>query len=238
MDIIKQIGALFESFSSRASYFSVLIIVIGAILHYSGVNLSPSTKTKLILFVVLLIITALFSLGLVIHLCYPKLRIWPPPGKSSWQFWFVWILYTAGALGVSVIGILDWGTLKLNHWSLPVTGAGLLLFAVALGEWGVRTLNVYQTLGLKGALLTKGPYRVSRNPQYVAEIFIYTGIILVTGSFAALIIGIIMMLWFIMAPFSEEPWLEQQFGKQYKEYRKNVPRFIGLRSFKLQSHRE
>ena len=81
--------------------------------------------------------------------------------------------------------------------------------------------------------MTKGPYRVSRNPQYVAEILIYTGIILITGSFEALIIGMIMMLWFVMAPLSEEPWLGQQFGKQYEEYRKNVPRFIGLRSFKL-----
>jgi len=43
----------------------------------------------------------------------------------------------------------------------------------------------------------------------VAEILIYTGIILVTGSFEALIIGIIMMLWFVMAPLSEEPWIGQ-----------------------------
>jgi protein-S-isoprenylcysteine O-methyltransferase Ste14 len=233
LDVVKKIGVLFESFSSRASYFAVLIIVLGAILHYSGVTLSLSSENKLIIFVVLLILTTSFSLGLFIHLCYPKLRIWPPPGKSSWQFWFVWILYTVGALGVSVIGILDWGTLELNHWSLSLIGGGLLLFAVTLGEWGVRTLNVHQTLGLKGALLTKGPYRISRNPQYVAEILIYTGIILVTGSFEALIIGIIMMLWFVMAPLSEEPWLGQQFGKQYEAYRKNVPRFIGLRSFKL-----
>ena len=238
MDVIKQIVALFESFSSRASYFSVFIIVLGAIAHYSGVNLTISTENKLIVFVVLLVLTTSFSLGLLIHLGYPKLRMWPPPGKTSWQFWFVWILYTVGAIGVSVIGILDWGTLELDHWSLALIGAGLLLFAVALGEWGVRTLNVHQTLGLKGALLTKGPYRFSRNPQYVAEILIYSGIILVTGSFEALIIGIIMMLWFVMAPLSEEPWLAQQFGEPYEEYRQNVPRFIGLRSFRLKKTRD
>ena len=232
MDVIKQIGALFESFSSRASYFSVFIIIPGVALHYSGVNLAISPESKRIVFMVLLMLTTSFSLGLFIHLCYPKFRMWPPPGKNSWQFWFVWILYTIGALGVSVIGILDWDTLELNHWLPSLIGLGLLLFAVTLGECSVRTLNVHQTLGLKGKLLTKGPYRVSRNPQYVAEILIYTGIILVTGSFEALITGIIMMLWFVMAPLSEEPWLEQQFGKQYEAYRKNVPRFIGLRSFK------
>jgi len=86
--------------------------------------------------------------------------------------------------------------------------------------------------------LTKGPYRFSRNPQYVAEILIYSGIILVTGSFEALIIGIVMMLWFVMAPLSEEPWLAQQFGEPYEEYRQNVPRFIGLRSFRLKKTRD
>jgi len=42
-----------------------------------------------------------------------------------------------------------------------------------------------------------------------------------------------MFFIFVMAPLSEEPWLKQQFGKPYEAYRKNVPRFIILRSFKL-----
>jgi len=157
--------------------------------------------------------------------------MWPPPEKNSWQFLYVWTLYTIGALGVSAIGILDWGSLGLRHLSVTLIGAGVLLIAVPLGEWGVRTLNVHQTLGLKGTMLTKGPYRYTRNPQYVAEILIYIGVVLVTKSLMALIIGMIMMSWFFMAPFAEEPWLVKQFGKQYEEYRKNVPRFLGLGPF-------
>ena len=182
---------------------------------------------------ILLVIAISFLLGLVINLSCPKIRIWPPPGKRSWQFWFVWILYTIGAIGVSTIGVLDWGTLGLNHWSIHLIGGALLLFAVPFGEWTVRTLNVHQTLGLKGKLLTKGPYQYSRNPQYVAEILIYIGDVLVTNSFLALIIGTLMALWFVLAPFSEEPWLQKQFGKQYEEYCKRVPRFIGFRSFEF-----
>lgn len=231
MNIAKRIGAILEAFSSRASYFSVLILLISAILHYSGVNLSPLPIVKLIIFLCLLVLSTLFSLGLFISLLYPKLRMWPPPQKNSWQFWYVWILYTIGALGVSVVGILDWGSLGLRHLAVTLIGAVVLLIAVPLGEWGVRTLNVHQTLGLKGTLLTKGPYNYTRNPQYVAEILIYLGVILVTGSLMALIVGVIMMSWFFMAPLAEEPWLVRQFGKQYEEYRKNVPRFIGLRSF-------
>ena len=110
-------------------------------------------------------------------------------------------------------------------------GAAVLLVGAPLGEWGVRTLNVHQTLGLEGTMLTKGPYSFTRNPQYVAEILIYVGVVLVTKSLMALIIGIIMMSWFFMAPFAEEPWLAKQFGKQYEEYRRKVPRFLGLLSF-------
>jgi protein-S-isoprenylcysteine O-methyltransferase Ste14 len=222
--------AIFDAASTRASYFTALVIPIGAALRYLNIGLPAPSGLQLAIFLILLVVTTAFSLGLMINLCCPKMRIWPPPGKHSWQFWFVWISYGTGAIGVSVIGVLDWGSLGLNHWSVPWIGTGLILFALPLSEWGVRTLNVRQTLGLQGQLLTSGPYGYSRNPQYVAEILIYLGAILVTNSGMALTIGVLMMLWFLMAPFSEEPWLEKQFGKEYEDYCRTVPRFIGFRS--------
>jgi steroid 5-alpha reductase family enzyme len=229
--LIEQASGLLESFSSRGSYYSVLIVVIGAVLRLADVKMVVSPEVKLVLFLVLLVLAVGFSMGIVIHLVNPKLNIWPPPGKNSWQFWYVWILYTMDAIGVAVIAILDWGSMKLDHWSFYLLGFGCLLVAVPLGEWSVRTLDVHQTLGLKGTMVTDGPYRLSRNPQYVAVLLIYTGIVLITLSYMGLIIGAIMAVWFLLAPHSEEPWLEGQFGEQYQEYRKNVPRFIGWRSF-------
>ena len=228
---MQRAAAWFESFSSRASLYSALIVVIGAMLRLADVKLSVSPELNLVLFLVILVLAAGFSLGIVIHLFKPKLNIWPPPGQDSWQFWYTWMLYTLGAIGFPAIAILDWGSMKLDHWSFYLLGFGCLLIGMPLGEWSVRTLEVHQTLGLKGILLTKGPYRLSRNPQYVAVILIYAGIVLITTSNMGLIIGAIMGLWFLLAPFSEEPWLEGQFGEQYQEYRKNVPRFIGWRSF-------
>jgi protein-S-isoprenylcysteine O-methyltransferase Ste14 len=228
--LVKRVGAVLEAFSSRASYFSVLILLIGAVLHYTGIDPAPQLKVKMTVFICLLVISLLFSLGLLVGLLVPQVRMWPPPEKNSWQFYYVWILYTIGALGAPVIGILDWGSLGLRHIAVPVIGAVALLTAVPLGEWGVRTLNVHQTLGLTGTMLTTGPYRYTRNPQYVAEILIYLGIVLVTGSLLALIVAAAMVSWFVMAPFAEEPWLARQFGRAYDEYRKKVPRFIGVRS--------
>ena len=230
--------AILESISSRTSYYSVLIVVIGAVLRLSFVKQLVSPEIKRVLFLVLLALAAAFSIGIVIHLFRPKLNIWPPPGKNSWQFWYIWILYTIDAIGVAAIAILDWGSMNLDHWSFKLLGFGCLLVAVPLAEWSVRTLEAQQTLGLKGTLLTKGPYRLSRNPQYVSVMLIYLGIVLVTNSFMGLIIGAVLALWFVLAPLAEEPWLERQFGEQYQEYLKNVPRFIGWRSFTFLSFEE
>ena len=223
--------ALFVSFSSRGCNYPAIIVMMGGILRLADVKLTVSPDAKLVAFLVFLAIAVSFSISIVIHLLNPKINFWPPPGKNSWQFWYIWILYTLGIIGLAVIAILDWGSMQLEHWSLYVLGYVILLIALPFNEWSLRTLDVHQTLGLKGKLLTKGPYRISRNPQYVSDILIYTGIVLITTSFMALIIGTIMSFWFILAPLAEESWLEGQFGEKYQEYRKNVPRFLGWRSF-------
>jgi protein-S-isoprenylcysteine O-methyltransferase Ste14 len=221
---------LLEAASTRASYIGVLVLLLGAVLHFLGIAPSPPTGLKLVVFLILLIVAAAFALGLMLNLWCPRLRIWPPPEKQSWQFWFIWVSYSIGGVGVSLIGVLDWGSLGLGHWSVRCIGGALILISIPLGEWGMRVLNVHQTLGLQGRLLTSGPYRYTRNPQYVSEIALYLGAILVTDSAMALAIGGLMMLWFAMAPFSEEPWLRRQFGKEYEDYCRSVPRFVGLRS--------
>ena len=34
-------------------------------------------------------------------------------------------------------------------------------------------------------------------------------------------------VWTFLLPFAEEPWLEEEYGKDYETYRERVPRFIG-----------
>ncbi|MFQ6135326.1 MAG: methyltransferase, partial [Nitrososphaerales archaeon] len=47
---------------------------------------------------------------------------------------------------------------------------------------------------------------------YVGDIIIYVGIILITNSFTAFITGVLVIFWFVLALFCEEPWLREQFG--------------------------
>jgi protein-S-isoprenylcysteine O-methyltransferase Ste14 len=190
-----------------------------------------------VLFGFILTADFLLLLAIAISIFAPKSRIWPPPKKDSWQQWVSWALFTIVMFGVPLIGILDFQSLGYGHWIRFLVGG--LLFGLGLGIdlWGTKTLSAQQSLGEKGYIITTGPYRYTRNPQYVGFIILYIGIILVTSSFMALVTGVFAIILFFITPFSEEPWLRQQYGKPYEVYCKKVPRFVGLRSFKSAPHK-
>jgi protein-S-isoprenylcysteine O-methyltransferase Ste14 len=186
----------------------------------------------LTLFVFILVIDFLLLSGIVISIFFPNHRIWPPPKKDSWQFWVSWILFDFGMIGSGLIGIIDYEIFSNEYWIRILVGGLVVIIGGGLVLWGIRTLSMHQSLGLKAKLVTEGPYQYSRNPQYVGFILMYAGITLVAYSFMALVTGTIMIVMFAILPFSEEPWLRQQYGKAYVEYCKQVPRFIDPRSFK------
>lgn len=77
------------------------------------------------------------------------------------------------------------------------------------------------------ALVTRGPYAFSRNPLYVFSTIGAFGVGLMMES---LIIGVVAAL-LCYAIFSyviarEEPYLENIFGQDYRDYKAAVPRFL------------
>ena len=78
-------------------------------------------------------------------------------------------------------------------------------------------------------LQTAGWFAYSRNPVYVASIVGMVGLSLAIES---RLLHILLAAWgllYVVAPFLEEDWLEEQYGDAYRTYLQRVPRFLGKR---------
>lgn len=77
------------------------------------------------------------------------------------------------------------------------------------------------------ALVTRGAYRVSRNPMYVGLLFLYAGIALwfdLVWPIALLPVIVVVIQAAVIK--REERYLERRFGDQYREYRQRVRRWF------------
>jgi protein-S-isoprenylcysteine O-methyltransferase Ste14 len=116
-----------------------------------------------------------------------------------------------------------------------VVGACLLLAGIALAAGCSR---LFQRVGHgtpvpiepPKALVVSGPYRVSRNPIYVADVVFLLGLFLYRGEVALLLYAAVFVLavHFVIVSH-EEPVLERRFGEDYRAYCRKVPRWIRLR---------
>ena len=179
------------------------------------------------LFASILLTDLLAILAIVISVLSPENRIWPPPDRGTWQHWLFVAIDTITSIGTPVLGFLDRGSLGMGSPISLGVGTTLIVLGGALVAWAVRTLSLRQSYGLKGELVTRGPYSFSRNPQYVGFVILCSGLILTTDSYYALVTGFAFILLVLLTPFSEEPWLEEQYGEEYRAYKERVPRFIG-----------
>jgi len=75
---------------------------------------------------------------------------------------------------------------------------------------------------------TKGPYRYSRHPLYVAETLIFISITIASVSWVFLLLTLIMQSFHMIYAPAEEQYCLKRYGKDYLEYMKRTPRWIGL----------
>ena len=103
---------------------------------------------------------------------------------------------------------------------------GALLALSCLGLFLIAR-TTFIPFARSSSLVTRGPYRLSRNPMYVSLLLAYLGF---AGSFVQpwslilLPIPLAIMNW-IVIPF-EEAGLQKTFGGAYEEYRAKVRRWI------------
>ena len=183
---------------------------------------------KQLLFWVVLASVGLSSATATLSIVKPRFRVWPPPSKSSWQFYYNGVMSYTGLFGLLLIGVLDWNSFVF-HGSVRFLVGGALASCGLFALWGFLALGVQASQGLGDALVTRGPYRYSRNPQYVGTIPATLGYALICNSTLALVVALAFSVSFVLVVFAEESWCREHLGAAYEEYAAKVPRFFGLR---------
>ena len=103
---------------------------------------------------------------------------------------------------------------------------GLGIFLVALVIFLSATFFVRTTPADKP--FTKGPYRYSRHPIYVAETLAFLCIALASVSWVFLMLTVIMSIFHLVYAPAEEQYCLKRYGKDYREYMDRTPRWIGI----------
>jgi protein-S-isoprenylcysteine O-methyltransferase Ste14 len=122
--------------------------------------------------------------------------------------------------GSSVPGAVRW----VGGGVLVVAGLALLAsFNTAFGRKGTAVEPWKPTT----AIVTTGPYRLTRNPAYLGMALLYVGIALLAGAVWALVPLPFVLIVIDRAVIArEERYLERKFGREYLDYKAGVRRWI------------
>ncbi|WP_237067983.1 methyltransferase family protein [Microbulbifer guangxiensis] len=132
------------------------------------------------------------------------------------------------AVGLQWLYPLSMGSRSTWQWTI---GAILLTAGALLALWGKLTLDRAKTCvhpgGSTRTIVTTGPYRLSRNPLYLALTLIYLGVTALLNTAWPLILSP-LLLWLMHAGVvrREERYLERKFGEEYRRYLRQVRRYL------------
>ena len=167
----------------------------------------------------------LYMLMIIWSICFPGRRIWPPAAKT-WKFYLSWGVFYLGVGPTVALIFLDWNTWRIPSAIRFGVGAPLTLLGLGVVVWGIRTLGLVGTHGLESRFTARGPYQFTRNPQYLGDIIMLMGLILMANSVLVTVVNLIIILSFILMPLSEESWLTEQYGEDYLRYKAQTSRFL------------
>ncbi len=157
--------------------------------------------------------------------------------RVRFRAWVGTIVFLALAPGI-VAGLIPW---LITGWRIAWPGDWFWPLAIVAGisilSGVIVLLNAFIRFARADGtpappmptahLVVVGPYRHVRNPMYVAVLAIILGqALLFTSVGTAIYAAIVFLAVFLFVRFYEEPTLEQEYGDEYREYRRNVRGWI------------
>ena len=101
---------------------------------------------------------------------------------------------------------------------LPVALLGIIGIIIAGISWTTTPPN---------EPITRGLYRYSRNPLYVAEIVIHLGVGIATASWLLLVYSVVYSVGISAYVRAEEEGCLEKYGDAYRDYMHRIPRWFG-----------
>lgn len=135
---------------------------------------------------------------------------------------------------VAFVVPLGWAALTdqplARAWGLAVAGVGVAGLLWTVRDFLVAGRGTLAPWDPPRRLVVVGLYRYSRNPMYVSVLLILAGW---AGGFAswglALYAAVVAVAFHLRVILGEEPYLAQEFGEGWRDYRAQVPRWLGRR---------
>lgn len=130
---------------------------------------------------------------------------------------------------LAVHGLVPIARIMGFPWRL--LGGVPLLLGAALTVRALQLFKLHKTtpepFGTSRALVTGGPFRITRNPMYLGILLMFSGIACLLGTatpwLVVLMLGGVFDVFFIRR---EESMMETKFGDAYKRYKSQVRRWI------------
>lgn len=131
---------------------------------------------------------------------------------------------------VEIVSII----LNTSFFAVPVRIVGVLVAVVGVAVFIISVLTMRDSwrAGVsktdKTELVTKGIYKISRNPAFLGFDLMYLGILLMFFNLVLFEVSLFAMLIFHLQIVNvEEEFLLEAFGNEYLRYKKKVCRYIG-----------
>ena len=132
------------------------------------------------------------------------------------------------ALVVLIVSLFQIGTLeyKTENQTLRVIGLAIYIVFSWVQIWSTKTLgdNFSQDIAIKKEhhLVTDGPFKFIRHPQYLSQFLMDLGGAAATLSFILAPLALIQIPFLFMRASMEDKLLEKHFGENFRSYKKKT----------------
>lgn len=149
-----------------------------------------------------------YLVGFILFLILIPYLMWKISAFNGSRSLLIWILFAI----IAVAGI------GLSVWSI--------VYMKRVGKGNPMDAFNHEVAPRTSVLMTKGPYRLCRNPMLLGILIYYADIVLLLRSLKAAAIFVVFVGIMMIQVKHEEARLEQEFGDDYREYKGRTKRVI------------